>query len=230
MKKASTFFASALILIGLTLTAFAGWNTYGSDWLASQKQEQAVKALEEQFQSHLRETADDFSPEHSPESPAEPSAGPAEPTPGEAFGILRIPRFGDDYAKPLLEGFGPGADALTASNALLEEGVVRYRSTAQAGEQGNFAVSGHRNGFGAPFNRIMDLTIGDQVFVETEHGISEYRVIQEGLPFSPSDTRFIDGDPLSDAPTTDKSLMTITTCEDWDASQRVAVALELHEP
>ncbi len=225
MKKLTTLIAVMLIASGLALAGWALWKTYGTDIASNQQQEELVHNLQSQWKSTEHKEARP-SVTSSPEPSVEPTVEPSLPASGEAYGIIKIPRFGDDYVKPMLEGFGAGPDALTKSNALLEEGIVHYKTSAQPGEQGNFAVSGHRNGFGAVFNRIMDLRLGDQVIVETEKGTWAYSVIQEGRQFSPSDTGYIDGDPFSNNDSTSRSLMTLTACEDWDASRRVAVVLE----
>ena len=62
-----------------------------------------------------------------------------------AFAIVRIPRFGADYARPVIEGTGRDVLAL---------GVGHYVGTAGPGEVGNFALAGHRTTYGRPFHDI----------------------------------------------------------------------------
>ena len=56
-----------------------------------------------------------------------------------------MPRFGADYARPVVEG---------AARPVLAHGVGHYAGTAEPGEVGNFAVAGHRTTYGKPFNEI----------------------------------------------------------------------------
>lgn len=113
-----------------------------------------------------------------PTSP--PTAGPAEPTTpvapvlldepadAEVFGVMRIPRFGSDYAVEIAGG-------VTRARTLDPIGIGHYPGTAMPGESGNFALAAHRTTWGKPFNRIADLRIGDPIVVETENGWYTYR-------------------------------------------------------
>ena len=43
------------------------------------------------------------------------------------------------------------------------------------GDVGNFAVAAHRTTWGAPFDRIAELHVGDAIVIETEDGWYTYR-------------------------------------------------------
>jgi len=88
------------------------------------------------------------------------TAGPpdAEPDFGQAFAFVHIPRFGEDWTRAVVEGTDP---------AELEEGPGHYVDSAMPGEQGNFAMAGHRVGRGSPFLALDVLEPGDPVVVET---------------------------------------------------------------
>ncbi|HQG17335.1 MAG TPA: sortase, partial [Ornithinibacter sp.] len=58
-----------------------------------------------------------------------------------AFAVLRIPRSGEDYARPIIEGTGRDVLAL---------GVGPYVGTAGPGQVGKFALAGHRTTFPSP--------------------------------------------------------------------------------
>ena len=78
-----------------------------------------------------------------PGSSADPSTPSSTcPSNGEPFAILRIPRLGDNFQVPIVEG---------VSLADLAEGVGHYPDTALPGEVGNFSVAGHRATNGEPF-------------------------------------------------------------------------------
>jgi len=92
----------------------------------------------------------------------------AEPGDGEEFGVLHVPRFGPDYAVPMAGG-------VTRPTTLDPIGIGHYPGTSMPGEAGNFAVAAHRTTFGAPFNRIAELRVGDAVVAETADGWYTYR-------------------------------------------------------
>ncbi len=91
-----------------------------------------------------------------------------EPADTEDFAIMRIPRLGDDYAFTMAGG-------ISRPGTLDKKKIGHYPGTAMPGQPGNFAVAAHRTTFGAPFNRIADLRVGDAIVIETPHGWYTYR-------------------------------------------------------
>ena len=73
---------------------------------------------------------------------------------GDAFALIRIPRFG----ARLRQARPPGHRARPS----WPSGVGHYAGTAVPGEVGNFAVAGHRATYGKPFNDIDQLRPGDR--------------------------------------------------------------------
>lgn len=86
---------------------------------------------------------------------------------GQGVAVLRIPRFGRDWANVVVEGIGVDD---------LKRGPGHYPNTALPGQVGNFVVSGHRTTYGAPFNRVDELQQGDAIVVETRDRWYTYRV------------------------------------------------------
>ena len=153
----------------------------------------------------------------------QPAVVPAELQGGEAFALLHIPRLGADYARAIVEGTGAEE---------LEQGPGHYTGTAMPGEQGNFAVAGHRVGRGSPFLEIDELRAGDPIVVETADSWYVYRVLgpaQGGVPgqqvVSPSDVSVIaptPNGPPDGSPT--GAYLTLTTCHpEYSARQRLIV-------
>ncbi|QBR75282.1 class E sortase [Microbacterium sediminis] len=91
-----------------------------------------------------------------------------EPADGERFGVMRVPRWGEDYAMPMAGG-------VTRPVTLDPIGIGHYPGTEMPGEVGNFALAGHRTTFGKPFADIATLRIGDAIVIETEEGWFTYR-------------------------------------------------------
>mgnify|MGYP001812255734 FL=1 len=55
----------------------------------------------------------------------------------------------------------------------LDRGAGRIRGMAKTGEEGNLGISGHRDGF---FRSIKDIQVGDDIVVQTTHGVVKYAV------------------------------------------------------
>lgn len=108
----------------------------------------------------------------------------------------------------------------------LERGPGHYPDSDVPGGDGNFAVSGHRTTYGAPFYHLDRLRPGDEIHVldrrgrEFVYGVAEARVV------APTDVWVVEDDPLgTGAPT-----MTLTTCHPrFSAAQRLVVFARLQE-
>lgn len=134
---------------------------------------------------------------------------------GGAYALIRIPRFGKDFVRPIVEGTG---------TQQLKEGVGHYQGTAEPGEAGNFAVAGHRTTYGEPFHKIAELRPGDSIIVRTSTHTFIYRVVNHEI-VTPSDVQVISTDPPGVAP---GHLMTLTSCHPmYFATQRYVVHARL---
>ena len=60
---------------------------------------------------------------------------------------------------------------------VLRKGPGHYGSTPLPGQPGNAGIAGHRTTYGAPFGRINELKVGDEILVETMQGKFTYEVI-----------------------------------------------------
>jgi sortase A len=137
----------------------------------------------------------------------------ALPTPGEgdAMAIIEIPDIDVDWA--VVEG---------VRRDDLKKGPGHYPTTPWPGQLGNAAIAGHRTTYGAPFNRLDELEVGDEIHVTDISGQFTYRVTQQ-LVVSPSDVEVL-------APPEDPTvaLLTLTTCHPkYSASERLIIQAEL---
>ena len=157
------------VTAGVLVLLFVAWQLWWTDVLANRDQREAVQALQEQWREPQSVVPLSEPPQDALEPLPEVTALPEVPAPrpGEVFAVLRIPRWGDDYARPLVEGIEPEE---------LERGVGHYPGTALPGSVGNFSTAGHRTTYGKPYNRIDELQVGDEVFVDTKVGTFVYRV------------------------------------------------------
>ncbi|MEU8572669.1 class E sortase [Streptomyces asoensis] len=110
------------------------------------------------------------------------------PRASQAYAVLRVPRLG--LRIPVAEG--------TSKQKVLDKGYVgHYAGTQQPGQEGNFAVAGHRNTHGEPFRYLNRLEKGDKVEVETRDASYTY-VVDKILPrTSPRDAGVIRPVPRS---------------------------------
>ncbi|RZU34042.1 class E sortase [Blastococcus saxobsidens] len=206
-----------LVTCGAVLLLFVAYELYVTDLLTDRRQDQLTEQLQEDW--------------------AQP--GPArdlrEVEIGDAFGVLRIPRLGEDYARVVLEG---------TTEAELSQGPGHYAGTAMPGEQGNVALAGHRVGKGSPFLDLDAMRPGDPIVVETADSWFVYRVLGDpssgdleadpsGIPgrqiVRPTALEVISPTPnqaASAAPS--GAYLTLTTCHPrFSAQQRLIVHARL---
>ncbi|PSL02531.1 sortase A [Haloactinopolyspora alba] len=139
---------------------------------------------------------------------------------GDAYGILRIPRFGDEWEWIVVQGTKPDD---------LKDGPGHYLDSADPGELGNFSIAGHRSGHGEPFADFAELRVGDTIEIETATGIYTYKL--DDAPGGDSDGNKIDinetwvvdpvpGEPADTEPT--ERRITLTTCwPRWGSTHRM---------
>jgi sortase (surface protein transpeptidase) len=225
-----------LITVGLVALLFVVYELYVTDLLAAREQDQLSQEIEEQW-------AD--APTVEAPTPAPPEgAPPPAPTPapesidvglGEPFAVLRIPRLGDDYSRVVVEG---------TAQVQLAQGPGHYLDTAMPGQDGNFAVAGHRVGRGSPFLDLDRLQPGDAIVVETGANWYVYRVLGDpasgdfgtdpsGIPgreiVRPADVAVISPTPGGPAggPAAG-AYLTLTTCHPkYSAAQRLVIHARL---
>jgi sortase A len=146
-----------------------------------------------------------------------PSAAPSiddEPVPGDALGLIRIPRLGSGYSFAIVEGVSTGD---------LKKGPGHYPGSAMPGQIGNFVLSGHRTTYLAPFNGLGDLHNGDAIVIETRDTWYTYRVTSTETVL-PTDVGVILPVPSKPKAKPTKALITLTTCTPkFSASHRLII-------
>ena len=98
----------------------------------------------------------------------------------------------------------------------LEKGPGHYIGSSVPGHPGNVAIAGHRTTYGAPFNRLDELHVGDKIYVQTVEGRFLYTVSQPPFPVSPYNNTVVQdyGD----------NRLTLTTCNPkFSAAQRLII-------
>ncbi len=118
--------------------------------------------------------------------------------------MIKIPKIGVD--RVVVEG---------VEVEHLKKGPGHYPETALPGQLGNMVISGHRTTYGAPFYRLDELQVGDEIVVVDAVGSYQYKVTETKI-VRPTDLGVI-------APSSDARL-TLTTCHPrFSARQRLIV-------
>lgn len=178
-----------LVLAGLGLLGWYAWQTFGTTWVSHGRQEEVVEQLETEWGQGTAVAETDY---------------------GVAQAVIRIPRFGDDYVMPVLEG---------TSDEALAAGFGHLDGTAAAGQTGNYVVAAHRITHGEPLRDMPDLEPGDEVIVETQGERFTYRLTTGGddleVPFTASwvlDPLPVNPEAGGVQPDEPGALITLTTC------------------
>jgi sortase (surface protein transpeptidase) len=159
-----------LITVGVVVLLFVVYEVYVTDLFGSQKQAAATEAIDQVWAGAEATTTDTVVVT----DPNQLVTDPRQRTPkyetlsGEGFAKLYIPAFGADYRFTVVEG--------TNSDDLYI-GPGHYSGTQMPGQQGNFAVAGHRVSKGSPFNDLGLLASCDAVVVEAQDDWFVYRVL-----------------------------------------------------
>jgi sortase A len=203
VRRAVGWAGEVVLTLGVLLLLFVAWQLWWTDVVSNRAAAQVVSTLEDEF---ARSTGGDA---------ALPASG-IPPGVGEdgAFAVVRIPRFGADYARPVLEGTGRPVLAL---------GVGHYAGTAGPGQVGNFALAGHRTTYGRPFHDVDRLRDGDRVVVETRGTVHVYEVTSREV-VRPGDVEVIAPVPGDPGARPTSALLTLTSCHPrYSATERFVV-------
>jgi sortase A len=159
-----------MLLVGLSLLGYLGWEYWGTTWVSHRTQHRIVQSTEQQW------------------SQPHGGQGSVRVSQGSVSAIVRIPRFGADYAVPVLDG---------TSDAILAAGFGHFTTSAPAGGLGSYAIAGHRVTHGEPLRDMPDLRPGDQVIVETQRRVFTYVIDNNDLTI-PMSEDWVSRTPLVD--------------------------------
>ncbi|MFN8015259.1 MAG: class E sortase [Acidimicrobiia bacterium] len=232
IRGSISLFGRALITLGLVLLLFVAYQLWGTNVFENRSQNK----LRDQFKTKLDKTkkGNVSTTTTVPTSTTKPGDVPTVETDaatlaqlkqdvkrGEPIAIIQIPKIGLNHV--VISG---------TDTQSLRKGPGHYPATPLPGQFGNSAIAGHRTTYGAPFNRLDELTIGDKIVFETVRGTFTYIVDKENIIVSPSDVSVI-------APTVDPSdpsgqkflpTLTLTTCHPkYSAAKRLVIRAKLDE-
>lgn len=127
---------------------------------------------------------------------------------GKPMGRLEIPSIGVDYA--VIEGTDEGD---------LQKGPGHYPTTALPGQGRTIGIAGHRTTYGAPFNQIDGIDVGDEITIEMPYADFTYTVTNWRI-VDPTDVQIVDD--------VGRERLVLTACHPlYSAAQRYAVFADL---
>ena len=192
-----------LVAAGLLLLVFVGYQLWGTGI----QTRQAQNRLEQQFDDVVAATPTTTTTARPPRPrPARPgtttTAPPTTPAPpprpcrraeGDPVARLQTPPIGLDW----IVVSGVGVDDL-------KKGPGHYPDTPLPGQNGNVAIAGHRTTYGAPFFRIDELAVGDDIVLTALDGRQFTYKVTDQFIVPPSQTEVL-------APS-DTPILTLTSC------------------
>jgi len=216
-----------LITVGVLVQLFWLWNVGINDWIQGFTQTQAASSISQQWQEDTGVGNSDE--EDTPNSGLDVYGTAVDGPPpvvdtvsqGAAFATFYVPRFGDTYQRVIAEG----VDLATVLNDS-RLGVGRYPQSTPLGEEGNFAIAGHRTSFGASFGDISELRLGDRLYIETRDGWYSYAFRNLEYVWA-SEVDVLNPVPKQNAVDVTDRLLTLTSCHPRfsDAERIIAYAV-----
>lgn len=196
-----TVIGELLLVSGIAVLGFFGWQDYHALVVVAGEQRQLAGEDSARWQAEAEAAGEQAEPWNG-EMPVT-----AQPEAGEAFGVLYIPAMGENFAYRVAEGTDPA----TVLNSA-EKGIGRYSRTQLPGAPGNVAVAAHRSGpWITPFREVMELRLGDPLYLETADGWYTYRF--RSLEYVlPSETDVLNPFPRMTVEAGDDRILTLTTC------------------
>lgn len=225
MRRVVGVVGELLITCGLIVLLFVAWELWWTNLEADRKQDAATSALAQRFGDVPlpdRPSEEAVDPVASSEADREEFGAPPAARldlDGATFAVMYIPRFGDDFARPVTNGVG-----LDVLNNL---GIGHYPSTQLPGEKGNFAVAAHRQTHGQVFYDIDKLGAGDRIYVQTREGFYTYAYRTTEI-VHPTRSEVLLPVPHQQGAEPTTSILTMTSCDPpFSTAMRIIAYAEL---
>lgn len=186
----------ALVVSGLAVLGYVGWELLGTTWVAQHQQGRAVEATERVWATGT----------HGPASEEDRELA------GDVEALIRVPAWGEDYVVPAYRG---------TDDDTLQRGFGIFDGSSRPGAAGNLALGGHRVTHGEPLRRMPSLDVGDEIVVQTRDATYRYVLDTAGDSRTVgADATWVNEDvpvdPLTDRQVSDvigsSHLITLVTC------------------
>ena len=190
------------ITAGVLLLLFVAWQLGFVAVVEGRQQADTVSALEKDFGGGVAHPSTNGTGPAPAGTKEQPPITTADLSSGQAWGILRIPRLGATWSKPIYEGVGLD---------VLAKGLGHYQGTNLPGEVGNVAIAGHRAGHGNPLIDIDAIKDGDLMVIETREAYFVYQVDRHEI-VQPTDIAVIAPVPEKPGAAPTERHFTLTSC------------------
>ena len=211
LRILSVSLTTAGIVILLDAGITLAWQEPISAIYGSIRQNQAESQLQDIKDDFLSQPAVvDLPPAQNIDARAEELADLFEKTlrDGKPFGRIEIPSIDADYV--VIQGTDEGD---------LQRGPGHYPTTALPGQGKTIGIAGHRTTYGAPFNRIDKIEIGDEITLEMPYATFTYEVTKTDI-VDPSDVEIVED--------IGREQLVLTACHPlYSAAERYAVFADL---
>ncbi|GAA3595648.1 class E sortase [Klugiella xanthotipulae] len=196
----TTVLGELLLTAGVLVLGFIVWQPLWSSTVVASEQRSSAQVWSDKWQK-------DAEGQPAPTMTDGDIPIPGAVAAGEPLGVIYVPAFGADFSSAI----GETTDLRTVLNKRTL-GTGHYELSQQPGEIGNFAMAAHRSGWvPTPFREIMNLRIGDPIFIQTPAGWYTYR-FRDLEYVQPTQTDVLNPFPrLEGTPGTDR-ILTMTTC------------------
>lgn len=191
-----------LITAGVLILLFIVWQIWWTDIGARREQTQLISSFQEQAPPRVE--SDEYEEFYDNPPLVDKDMLAATLDTNEVWGVIHIPRFGDDFQVSVAEG-------VDLAKVLDKGSLGHYPDTQVPGEFGNFALAGHRQTYGAPLKDQPNLVDGDAIILETEEAWYVYKVTGHEVVM-PSQTDVIAPVPKQPDAEPDRYYLTLTTC------------------
>lgn len=200
-RLAARVLGEVLVTLGCVVLLFVVYQL----WWTNVEADRAAAAVTSQLEQQWSD--DEGAPTQRPEFPPDLKNG-------QGFALLSIPRLGNRWQEPVVQG-------VTLDD--LAKGVGHYPDSALPGEIGNFAVAGHRATNGEPFAYLDQVRAGDLVVVETRTTYYTYRM-DDGYLVPPTQVEVVEPVPNKPGEKPRSRFITLTTCNPrWASYERLIV-------
>ena len=216
MRRVVGAIGRVLVTLGVLILLFVAYQLWGTGLYTAREQSR----LKDQFAHQLAKSS--ATSTTVPTGPTSTTTPLPPPPSGDAVAMIRIPKIGVDNA--VVQGVGVED---------LRKGPGHYPETPLPGQLGNAAIAGHRTTYGQPFNRLDELSPGDEIDVTTLKGAYRYVVDSQtdgdGNPsghivVQPSQVEVLQPTPDPTRPGLDLATLTLTTCNPkFSAAERLVV-------
>ncbi|WP_083078503.1 class E sortase [Actinobaculum suis] len=187
-----------LITLGVLVGLFIFWQLYYTDLGANKDQAKQVEQAQHAWgDPNAQERIG--TPRYDDPPPARHYT-----TEGDIEGIIYIPEFGKDWAYTIKYG-------VDLENIIDTGSFGHYPETQYVGEVGNYAITAHRQTYGAAMRDVDKMREGDSIIVQTEDAYYVYKMVGSDI-VQPTATEVLSPNPGHPELPAEKRMMTITTC------------------